>query len=730
MAKIDCVFSGYTYYNANNWARKSFTNTNGYGYPGFGRSPAGNNRCIVLRFVTPSLSDAYTDRKLSIKIPLARSSAAGNGSDVFRYRVTTEPPTFSETSGSQITFPTSYICSGSQTISLQTALNGYSVKTINTGVADFESDSTYYIWLWSDTPFSYTSNLEGYFGNHSDVGLISVGMEYTLVPLSTLTVTDGVLGVSQTIAVTQADSSMTHTIEYICGTASGFVVQNSSATSISWTPDLTLAKQNTTGLYVSVSLTITTYSGGTNLGTNTYSIKCYIPDTVRPVLKWTIDDALGYDDRYGGYVKTLSRLNIKVTPELAYDSPISSYKVTVGDEVHTTSEFTTSMLKSAGSCPITFRVVDQRGRVSEATETLTVMDYNPPAITQLAVHRCAADGTEDINGAYLKATFSANVTPLNNANGAEYFLYYKKTSEVEFNGVALDGLYNQRTVVDYEYVFPADTTYSYDIEVVVEDNHFGVKRAAKASTGFALMSWKADGTAMAVGKISNKSNSFEVGLTMYDKYDTLMGNGLAAYGSASEGGIDPDTTLESLVLTSLNTPKSGTFFYITTYFYNSKSVTSARTQVAYPYNAESSLYLRYYKSGTWSDWDKYMTQSESLLAVYPVNSIYISYSHTSPASLFGGTWTRLAPYFLYGTGETGTIGETGGSTSHTLTVDEMPAHTHLLKLRANAGTETGYSVMQENGKYSLGTRNENTGGGQAFSIIPPFIKVSIWRRTA
>ena len=44
--------------------------------------------------------------------------------------------------------------------------------------------------------------------------------------------------------------------------------------------------------------------------------------------------------------------------------------------------------------------------------------------------------------------------------------------------------------------------------------------------------------------------------------------------------------------------------------------------------------------------------------MYPVNSIYLSYSHTSPATLFGGTWTRLSPYYIYATSELGVIGET------------------------------------------------------------------------
>ena len=58
--------------------------------------------------------------------------------------------------------------------------------------------------------------------------------------------------------------------------------------------------------------------------------------------------------------------------------------------------------------------------------------------------------------------------------------------------------------------------------------------------------------------------------------------------------------------------------------------------------------------------------------VYPVGSIYQSMSETSPASTIGGVWTQLKT-FLYGST---TAKQTGGEATHTLTVNEMPNHTH------------------------------------------------------
>ena len=86
--------------------------------------------------------------------------------------------------------------------------------------------------------------------------------------------------------------------------------------------------------------------------------------------------------------------------------------------------------------------------------------------------------------------------------------------------------------------------------------------------------------------------------SLYDKSSLLVRNGLCAYQSS---GIDPDTTLEHEILTGTKTP-NGAFMYIITYFYSSKSTSSNRMQIAFPYNKAEGPYSRYYLNGTWADW--------------------------------------------------------------------------------------------------------------------------------
>ena len=70
-----------------------------------------------------------------------------------------------------------------------------------------------------------------------------------------------------------------------------------------------------------------------------------------------------------------------------------------------------------------------------------------------------------------------------------------------------------------------------------------------------------------------------------------------------------------------------------------------------------------------------ITAGSSPLDAYPVGSIYMSVNSTSPATLFGGTWQQLQNSFLVGAGSNYTAGSTGGSATHSHTVN---SHTHSM----------------------------------------------------
>lgn len=133
--------------------------------------------------------------------------------------------------------------------------------------------------------------------------------------------------------------------------------------------------------------------------------------------------------------------------------------------------------------------------------------------------------------------------------------------------------------------------------------------------------------------------------------------------------------------------------------------------------------------------------------IYPVGSIYITVSTATPADWFGGTWERVGKgQYLLGvdpsdeTGHWDAAEMTGGREDVTLGINEMPSHQHRL---AGAEGATTMAVMtnriQANdvdqhggGSWTydqVSMFTEWVGGGQPFSIMPPFFSVYIWKRT-
>ena len=120
--------------------------------------------------------------------------------------------------------------------------------------------------------------------------------------------------------------------------------------------------------------------------------------------------------------------------------------------------------------------------------------------------------------------------------------------------------------------------------------------------------------------------------------------------------------------------------------------------------------------------------------VYPVGSIYFNAAvSTNPATLLGfGTWVAYAagrvPVGKAASGTFDTLGEEQGAETHTLTIAEMPAHTHTY---GKSTTSEAMSIHDISGLRGAATTNtSSTGGGDAHNNIQPSITVYMWRRTA
>ena len=132
--------------------------------------------------------------------------------------------------------------------------------------------------------------------------------------------------------------------------------------------------------------------------------------------------------------------------------------------------------------------------------------------------------------------------------------------------------------------------------------------------------------------------------------------------------------------------------------------------------------------------------AEAKLAAWPIGSIYMTVSNTSPASLFGGTWERISDRFLLGASGTYPAGAAGGEFAHTLTQSELPDYSLSVTngsnvIRSKTGSYADAYVQTQSGGWGIPNWESKTvtvasgGSGEAHNNMPPYLAVYMWKRT-
>mgnify|MGYP001559543706 CR=1 FL=1 len=138
---------------------------------------------------------------------------------------------------------------------------------------------------------------------------------------------------------------------------------------------------------------------------------------------------------------------------------------------------------------------------------------------------------------------------------------------------------------------------------------------------------------------------------------------------------------------------------------------------------------------------------------WPVGSIFMTAVSTNPSTLLGfGTWVafgagRVPVGFDAGQSEFDASEKLGGAKTHTLSVAELPAHTHvqnahshgLTRFPTTTGGSSGFTAdTSMSGTPAAVTQatdlatavNQNAGGGAVHNNLQPYIVIHMWKRTA
>ena len=276
------------------------------------------------------------------------------------------------------------------------------------------------------------------------------------------------------------------------------------------------------------------------------------------------------------------------------------------------------------------------------------IEYAAPTISNVTLTRCSNSGVAADNGTYFKIEFGWETYKTISSITIRWKVSTSTTWST--SSVSASGVSGSVSKILGSGSISSESTY--DVEIVVTDGT-NTSTVSRILPGTAyLIDFLNGGGGVAIGKPAETKNLFDVywaarmrnsltvdgsvsaesissdgsvvGLsaefdnvdvstilnastanidTLYDSYDRKVMNGLTLYES---DGIDPNTTLDHLILTHINTPNGG-FMYIKTEFYSVKSTTANRMQTAFPYNSAGSPFFRYYSSGSWSKWFKFDT---------------------------------------------------------------------------------------------------------------------------
>ena len=524
-------------------------------------------------------------------------------------------------------------------------------------------------------------------------GTISASANITLDSIpraSSVSAGNMTMGSAGKINISRASSSFTHTLTYSFGNASGTIATKTTATSVSWTPALSLASQIPNATSGTCTITCTTYNGNTNIGSKTCTLSLSVPSSVKPTISSLSASRIDGEvpSTWGIYVQTKSKVKLTINGAAgSYGSTIKSYSITGGGYSGSASTLTTGFLNNSGTITFKATVTDSRGRVSvEASVSITVTAYSPPYFNSSLSQRCLSNGTLDDDGTYIHALVSFGYSTCSGKNTLKTSVQYKQVSAEQWTDAGVT--FTSNTAFTYG-KGQISTETSYDVRYSLEDAFSTISVQEIVSTAAVVMDFKSGGKGVAIGKVSERDNTFEVA----ENWDVKV------YGMLLKEYIQ----------------QFAKTMYPVGSIYMSVSSTNPST----------------YFGGTWVAWGS----GRVPVGINTSDSNFNTVEKTGGASSVTLTASQIPSHTHTFTGSSTTTSSAGG-------------HTHNIGRDTDGGSGSSrYTVHKAGTSGAQGTsptssagahthtltpkgKNGNTGGGGSHTNLQPYIVCYMWKRTA
>ena len=505
---------------------------------------------------------------------------------------------------------------------------------------------------------------------------------------SSVSAPNGTMGTALTLSIARASSSFTHTLTYAFGSTSGTIAAKTTSTSVSWTPPLSLASQIPNTASGVCTITCTTYNGSTSVGSKTCTLTLSVPASVRPTITSLTAARIDGDvpSSWGIYVQTKSKAKLTINGAAgSYGSTIKSYSISGGGYSGTASTLTTGFLNTSGTITFTATVTDSRGRVSAAaTVSITVTAYSPPYFDSVLSQRCLSNGTLDDDGTYIRGQASYGYSACGNKNTVTRSVSYKKTTDSTWTDAGV--LFSSGTAFTFG-GGAISTETSYDIRYTLADAFSTISVQDIVSTAAVVMDFKSGGKGVAVGKVAETDNCFEVS----EAWDVKV------YGKLLKDYI------QSFIKT----------MYPVGSIYMSVNATNPST----------------YFGGTWVAWGS----GRVPVGVNTFDSNFNTVEKTGGAAAVTLSASQIPSH----THAKGTLAAaSAGAHTHNLQNQKAPWGTSASN-RVLVDATSGYTAVTNKATTSAGAHTHTisgstaaTGGGGSHNNLQPYITCYMWKRTA
>lgn len=242
----------------------------------------------------------------------------------------------------------------------------------------------------------------------------------TIPRASSMTVPSFTIGSAGTMTISMASSSFSHTITYsfsgLTGTAA---TVSAGVTSASWTPPSTFYAKLPSSTSGTVTLVLHTYSGGTEIGSKSYTATVYVGSGVVPtapsITTYPVNSNTWFNSK-GLYVGGYTKLRVVSSSTAGSGASMSSYAVSNAFTA-TGADVTSSSALAAGSRTVTVTATDSRGRTNSASKSVSFLTYASPSVSLSAERGTYSNGSWSSNASGDHIRVTATPTVYLTANG-------------------------------------------------------------------------------------------------------------------------------------------------------------------------------------------------------------------------------------------------------------------------------------------------------------------------